>query len=560
MKQHLRLGMLVLYLLLPSGLTFHGVSYAAEFLHVHGEDIVGDSGKQVMLRGVGLGNWMLPEGYMWRFGAAGDRPRRIEKIVSDLIGSDKAGQFWKEYRSQYVTERDIQRIAELGFNSVRPALNARLFLTEGENPVFVDEGFELLDNLVRWCKQNGIYVIIDMHAAPGGQTGQNIDDSANDQPLLFSEPKNQDSLVKLWAKIATRYKDEPTVAAYDLLNEPLPERTGAAAKYKDQLEPLYRRITRAIRAIDKRHMITLEGYDWANNWSVFSSRFDDNLVYQFHYYCWDNPTTLKGIRKYLTERKRLGAPVWVGETGEKDDTIYWATTEYFETNNIGWSFWPWKKMVASNGPYSVNAPEGWDAIAALTRNSAAPKPDKAEAQKILDQLLQNIRLENCVYHPDVVNALLRRVPGKVEAENYGHQGKNNSYLVKDDSQRSSRYRLSEPVQVEPVEPADPATQNTRRRSSSQAIKLSAGEWTSYEINSAEPKTYAVMIKVKTEELPAALEISINEASPDKSRKVDISQKGWQELKLDPADLLKGLNHLKLLVRTGTINIDWTDFR
>ena len=307
MKQHHCLGILVLYLLLPSGLIFQRVGHAAGFLHVHGEDIVDDSGHKVMLRGVGLGNWMLPEGYMWRFGAAGDRPRRIEKIVSDLIGSDQAGQFWKQYRSQYVSEKDIQRIAELGFNSVRPALDARLFLTEGEKPVDVDEGFELLDNLIRWCKQSGIYVIIDMHAAPGGQTGQNIDDSANDQPLLFSEPKNQDLLVKLWVRIATRYKDEPTVAAYDLLNEPLPERTGAAAKYKDQLEPLYRRITQAIRAIDKRHMITLEGYDWANNWSVFSSRFDDNLVYQFHYYCWDNPTALKSIHKYLTERERLGA-------------------------------------------------------------------------------------------------------------------------------------------------------------------------------------------------------------------------------------------------------------
>jgi endoglucanase len=559
MIQHLRLGTLVLYLLLPSGLAFHGISRAAGFLHVHGDDIMDESGHKVMLRGVGLGNWMLPEGYMWRFGAAGDRPRRIEKIVSDLIGSDKAGQFWKEYRRQYVSEKDIQRIAELGFNSVRPALDARLFLTEGEKPDYVDEGFELLDNLVGWCKRNRIYVIIDMHAAPGGQTGQNIDDSANDQPLLFSEPKNQDLLVKLWVKIATRYKDEPTVAAYDLLNEPLPERTGAAAKYKEQLEPLYRRITQAIRAIDKRHMITLEGYDWANNWSVFSSRYDDNLVYQFHYYCWDNPTVLHSIDKYLSERKRLGAPVWVGETGEKDGAIYWATTDYFEANNVGWSFWPWKKMAANNGPYSIVAPEGWDAIAALTRNSAAPKPDKAEAQKILQQLLQNIRLENCVYHPDVVQALFRRVPGKVEAENYSHGGKNISYWVNDDSQRSSRYRLSEPVLVEPVEPAELAAQNTRRRSSSQAIKLSAGEWTAYDINSLELKTYAVTIKVKAEKLPAKLAISLNEASPDKYQQVNISQEGWRELKLDPVPLLKGPNHLKLLVSSGTISIDWIDF-
>ena len=174
--------------------------------------------------------------------------------------------------------------------------------------------------------------------------------------------------------------------------------------------------------------------------------------------------------------------------------------------------------------------------------------------------MQNIRLANCVYHPDVVNALFRRVPGKVEAENYGHWGKNNSYLVTDDRQRSSRYRLSEPVLVEPVEAAERAAQNIRRRSSGQAIKLSAGEWTSYEINGVEPKTYAVTIKVKTEDIPAALEISINEASPDKYQKVDISEKGWQELKLDPADLVKGPNRLKLLVRRGTISIDWIDFR
>ena len=357
------------------------IGHAAGFLHVRGEDIVDDAGQKIMLRGVGLGNWLLPEGYMWRFGGTADRPRRIEKLIGDLIGPDDADRFWKTYRRQYITGQDIRRIAELGFNSVRPALNARLFMSEGQNAAFLDEGFELLDNLVKWCKANSIYVIIDMHAAPGGQTGQNIDDSVDDQPLLFSDQQNQDRLVKLWAAIAARYKDEPTVAAYDLLNEPLPERTGAAAKYKDRLEPLYRRITQAIRAIDKRHIITLEGYDWANNWSAFSSRFDDNLVYQFHYYCWDIPTELKSIQKYLAEAKRLDAPVWVGETGEKDAAIYWATTEYFEANNIGWSFWPWKKMSVGNGPYSINAPNGWDAITALMRISAAPGRTKLKPKK-----------------------------------------------------------------------------------------------------------------------------------------------------------------------------------
>ena len=240
-------------------------------------------------------------------------------------------------------------------------------------------------------------------------------------------------------------KDEPTVAAYDLLNEPLPERTGAAGKYKNQLEPLYKRITQAIRTVDKQHMVTVEGYDWANNWSVFTSRFDNNLVYQFHYYCWNNPTDLKSIDRYLAERKRLAAPVWVGETGEKDDAIYWGTTQYFEANNIGWSFWPWKKMSASNGPYSIKAPNGWDAIVAVSRNAGADKPAQEAAQKVFDQLLQNIRLENCVYHADVVSALFRRAPGRVEAENYGPEGPDKTYRVNEPEKNASLYRKSEPV-------------------------------------------------------------------------------------------------------------------
>src|ERR1022692_5208920 len=77
----------------------------------------------LLLRGVGLANWMLPEGYMWKFGPQGDRPRKIEKLVDDLIGPEQGKQFWTEFRQHYITEVDIQRIAELGYNSVRPALN-----------------------------------------------------------------------------------------------------------------------------------------------------------------------------------------------------------------------------------------------------------------------------------------------------------------------------------------------------------------------------------------------------------------------------------------------------
>ena len=534
---------------LPAGLSLliiflflHSAS-AAGFLHTQGENIVDENGQKVLLRGVGLGNWMLPEGYMWRFGQEGDRPRKIEKIVSDLIGPDPAAKFWREFRAQYITQKDIQRIAQLGFNSVRPAMNARLFLSEGENPVYQDEGFELLNNLVRWCKQSGIYVIIDMHAAPGGQTGQNIDDSINDEPRLFMDPRNQDRLVALWVKIATRYKDEPAVAAYDLLNEPLPERTGAAGKYKNELEPLYKRITQAIRAVDKKHMITVEGANWANDWSVFSEPFDDNLVYQFHFYCWDNPTRLNGINQYLDARKRLGAPLWAGETGEKNEAIYWGTTDYFEANNLGWSFWPWKKMETRNTPYSIKPPKNWNAIMAYSRKEEADKPSPAAAQMAFDELLKNIRLENCGFYPDVVNALFRRVPGKVEAENYGHDGLNHSYFVKDSGQQARYYRTSEPVPIESVD------------NSGQAIRLGADEWTAYVINNLDARNYALAVRAKAESAPTVFEISVNGSSQE----ITVTDKGWIELKLEPIRLVSGANQLKLTMKSGTAAFDWMSF-
>jgi len=478
-------------LLLVVILSCPGAVGAKGFLRTDGQDIVDENGEKVFLRGVGLGNWLLPEGYMWKFGSEGDRPRKIEKIVSDLIGQEKAEQFWLHFRRYYITEADIKRIGEVGFNSVRPALNARRFLTEGEEACYVDEGFELLDNLIKWCRKYDIYVIIDMHGAPGGQTGTNIDDSPRDEPELFTDERNQDRLVNLWVKIAGRYKDEATVAAYDLLNEPLPQRTGAAEKYKDQLEPLYKRITEAIRQVDSRHMITLEGADWSNDWSVFTEVFDDNVFYQFHYYCWDQPDNLKSVSGFLAGRERLNTPIWVGETGEKGNAIYWGTTQYFEANNIGWCFWPWKKMDTKNTPYSITKPAGWDEIRAYSEGKG--KPSKELAQRAFDELIENIKVENCVYFPDVVNAIFRRVPVKVEAENYGHEGPNKSYCVKDTGQKAKHYRTSEPVAVEVIE-----GQDGKRWTSEQYIKLGEGEWTAYEINSLKQQTFRPVVRAKAE--------------------------------------------------------------
>lgn len=518
------------------------------FLHTSGQDIVNETGEKIYLKGVGLGNWLLPEGYMWKFGGLGDRPRKIEKVVEDLIGKEKSAHFWKTYRQHYITETDIKRIAELGFNSVRPALNSRLFLTEDENPVYLEEGFQLIDSLISWCKKYKVYVIIDMHGAPGGQTGANIDDSANDQPELFINKKFENQLVNLWVKIAQRYKDEPTVAAYDLLNEPLPINTGSAEKYKHLLVPLYKHITSEIRKVDQKHMITLEGFNWANDWSLFDTPFDSNIFYQFHYYCWSRPDNLNSIDGFLKKRNELNTPIWVGETGEKGNAIYWATTQYFEKNNIGFSFWPWKKLNTKNTPYSIKKPANWDLISEYTRGGE--KPDTIVAEKAFNDFLENIKLSNCEYFEDVCNAINTRIPGKIEAENYGFDGYNRSYFVLETLKKSEFYRKDEPVQIR----LD-STDETQFWSD-QSIELQKSEWVVYKFTSLEDKTFRFSLKASSGAKPTKLSIEIN----DKKIISIVNNKNLTETTLGNFYLNKGENKIKILVKSNTIKLDWIEIK
>lgn len=523
------------------------------FLRTSGHDMVNEKGEKVFLKGVGLGNWMLPEGYMWRFGAEGDRPRRIERIVSDLIGKEAADSFWTVYRRDYVTEKDIEQIAALGFNSVRPALNARLFLTEGENPEFVQEGFDLLDSLINRCSRHNLYVILDMHGAPGGQTGQNIDDSEFNEPRLYMEPEKYEPLLtKIWVKLAEKYKDNPTVAGYDLLNEPLPKMTGAADKYKHLIEPLYQRLTTAIRAVDKKHMIILEGADWSNDWSVFSKPFDTNLVYQFHYYCWDPFENVNSIDRYIAKRKEWNTPVWVGETGEKTAAIHWATIQLLNDNNIGWSFWPWKKLdtrKAGNNPYSIAKPEGWDSIVAYSNLKEASL--KEWARPVFNQFLNNIRLENCTENTEMINAMMQRIPCLIEAENFGGKGIGISYLVKDTT-KSKNYRKEEAVKISYF-----IDKEDTLKSNGQYITLKQDEWAVYNFDALSTICDQSTIRVRSQNQQSSLELSFN---GEEHQELSLENQEWIILQIEPIELDEKGNSLQLNVISGAIDVDYIDIR
>ena len=82
------------------------------------------------------------------------------------------------------------------------------------------DGFARIDSVVGWCRETGLYLILDMHDAPGGQTGDNIDDSYG-YPWLFEREASQQLFCNIWKKIAAYYKNEPVILGYELANEPI---------------------------------------------------------------------------------------------------------------------------------------------------------------------------------------------------------------------------------------------------------------------------------------------------------------------------------------------------
>jgi hypothetical protein len=245
-----------------------------------------------------------------------------------------------------------------------------------------------------------VYVVLDMHAAPGGQTGANIDDNPNDAPDLYTVPSNQDRLVQVWTEIARRFAGEPAVLGYDLLNEPI---APDFAKHNGALWPIYRRVAAAIRGVDRDHVLIVEGAQWANNWSSLDAPFEPNLVYSFHKY-WDTPD-VASMKPYLDRRALWKRPVWVGEIGENDDAWYQTIFPILEANQLGWSFWTWKKLESDNNPYAIAAPAGWSAIQTYVKDGA-PKPTAAAAQATLDALVANASLARCRFNRHAVCAIL----------------------------------------------------------------------------------------------------------------------------------------------------------
>ena len=508
-------------------LFFTSVSFSQN-LKTEGKKIVDGNGNEVLLRGYAPGGWLLIEGYMMHEtdGSIGAQHQIKSNLVS-LMGAEKTEEFFKKWRENHFTKRDVDSLASWGFNSIRVPLHYNLFTlpiqeepTAGEN-TWLEEGFSIVDNVLAWAKPHNMYVILDLHAAPGGQ-GRNTDISDYDpnKPSLWESEQNKSKTVALWRKIAERYKDNEWIGGYDLLNETnwdLPEG-------KD-LKDLFVRITNAIREVDDKHIIIIEGNDYANNFTGLLPPWDDNMAYSFHKY-W-NSTNEDDLNWILPIREQYDVPLWMGESGENSNTWYTDAVSLFENNNVGWAWWAMKKIGSVNSPYRIVVNDGYQKILNYWKDEG-DKPTEQEAYDAMMKLADNALSENCLYRKGISDALLRQphtnatlpfkerqvIPGVVYLSDYD-LGKNNyAYYDKDVAtyhqssgsfvawNRGWRYR-NDGVDIE--------DNNDNTNSNGYHLGfVDKGEWTKYSVKINSSGIYRVRVRHASEQTGGQLYLSLND--------------------------------------------------
>jgi aryl-phospho-beta-D-glucosidase BglC (GH1 family) len=298
-------------------------------------------------------------------------------------------------------------------NTIRVPFHYKLFTDEDYQGLSgKQDGFQRIDSLVNWCRESKIYMILDMHDAPGGQTGDNIDDSYG-YPWLMTSIESQEQFIGIWKKIATRYKNEPVILGYDLLNEPIATYfvDKERQKLNSALEPLYKKVVAAIRQVDQNHIVLLGGAQWNSNFKVFKdSKFDSKMMYTCHRYWCDTLQT--NIQDFVNFRDSVKLPMYMGESGENTDQWVAAWTHLMERNNIGWTYWPYKKMSYSGSVMGIAQPENWDKIIAYTENPRnsfdeirKSRPDQEMVKKAMLQFIENCKFSNCKINEGYIRAM-----------------------------------------------------------------------------------------------------------------------------------------------------------
>lgn len=500
-----------LFLLIP----FAFVSNAQEnFLTVNGTAITNQNADTVILKGMGIGGYMVLEGYMLQTAGFANPQHEIREFFGNAMGMEHIDSFTQLWIENYLTEADIDSLKEWGFNSIRLPIHYNLYTPPIEDePVkgeitWINKGFELTDSILKWCAKNEMWVVIDLHAAPGGQGGDAaISDYDSDKPSLWESDENKRKCAALWGKLAKRYSNNEWVAGYDLLNEPNWDLPGNV-----ELRRMYVECTDSIRKYDKEHIIFIEGNWWANDFTGLTPAWDDQIVYSPHKYWSYNDLSTMAFATDL--RDRTGHPLYLGETGENSNVWFRDAIRLFEDLGIGWAMWPLKKVESISGIIAYKKTDSYQQILDYGNDpNNNTLVSKEVAKKALFDLAKGTNMQLCQPNYDVIDAMERQVyskqtipfkkhqvPGVIYASDFdygqiGYAYWDNEYA--NYSVSSGNYTpwnngwayRNDGMDIQPTE------NNSFNSNGHNLGWLYNGEWAQYTITDLEPGVYSIKARV-----------------------------------------------------------------
>jgi hypothetical protein len=561
-------------------------AHAEGYLKALGKKVVDANGNEVLLRGMGLGGWMLQEGYMLETSDFAGPQHAIKATIEKLVGEEATQEFYNAWLANYCTKADVDSMAAWGFNSIRLPMHYNLFtLPIEEEPAlgkdtWLEKGFQMTDSLLKWCAANKMYLILDLHAAPGGQgKDANISDYDSSKKSLWESAENRRKTVALWKKLAERYANEPWIGAYDLINEPnwdidnAGNQNGCSCNQNTALWNLYKEIIKAIRTVDNNHIVILEGNCWGNNYNGLTNikSFDSNLVLSFHkYWSYNDVASIQGI---MNLRNTHNVPIWLGESGENSNPWFTSAIRLVESNGIGWAWWPYKKIGSVTGTVTIPKTEGWEKLLSYWKGSGT-KPTEDQAKQWLMEQAEAMKLKNSIIHYDVVDAMFRQVtdrtakpfkkhktPCTIFAADYDLGGNGNAYFDVD----SADYHVSTNKYV---------AWNTGYAYRNDAVDIESctdvetigysvgwienGEWMVYTIDVEETAAYNLDIRYAAQGSSGKLHLELDgfSVTPQISLASTGAWNKWATKTLENVILKKGRHQLKLYVDNSGFNLNF----
>ena len=537
-----------------------GLIFSQGFLHVENGEIVDGSGNPVLLRGLGLGGWLVPEGYMLNIPGFGS-PTEIENKIELLLGAELANEFWDLYHDKYVAKADIDQIAAWGFNSIRIPFHYKQFSpSPGEVNQF---GYDIVDSLLSWCEPYNLYIILDMHCAPGGQNHGEISDS-DGTARLWLEQGYKDHTIEIWHSIAEYYTDDTLIGGYDLINEPvLPDGVSST-----DLRQLYIDITNTIREVDTNHIVFIEGNWYATDFTSLTPPWDENMSYSFHKY-WNDIT--QGTIQYLINMSgSYNIPLWLGETGENSNHWGHEVVQLCESNNIGWNWWTHKKLEKITSPLSAIIDPPYQDIIDYW-NGSGSQPSSAYAQAALFGMAENLKIENCEIRPGVIPALMdpiygesptpvttHSIPGTIAAIDYDIGARNVAYTDEDymntgnGSYNSGWSYRNDGVDIEANGDENGLPYNVGW--------TAAGEWIGYTIEDVSAGTYDLVFRVSSNVGSGIFFLELNGTNLGV---ISVPNTGgwwaWDTMTIPDVSVADGPQYLKLVTVQEGYNIEGFTF-